>query len=658
MNNNYGISEKPLSIMDKIKLYTQAKKPLFLHGKSGDGKSARVKQVDPSCVVLHMENATLESFAGIEIIVEGSTEQIAKKPTWLMKLERVCNDDPDNIHILFLDEFTHAFEGVQTKLNNLLTTRTLNGRWKLPNNCAIVAAGNEMEDSLAANPLDKTINDRFVHLTVATTVEEWLDWADSKTRRAMVEERAGVPENKRKEERIHPAVRDFIKKYGDSVLHTTFDGKEPYANPRKWEMVSHLLNNSHNPNILEPLIGKAMKRNFLSFCKENSDKYPDLLIADSRIDTAHLLSSYIQSDIPIFLHGKSGVGKSERIQQIDPDLTEVNIGNITQDMLVGGATYNPQTGNVTDTQPAWFQTLTEKCKREPNKIHILFFDEFTHAQPEIQARLNDLIVDRVLDGKWELPKNCRIVAAGNEIEDSEAANDLEETVHNRFAHWHIEANIDEWIQYAREHDVHPAVIDFVEMQGATGGKSILELRSPRRWVWVSDLLKGSGGNLEAVHDALRFETDKDESEELFKQFKEFLKRDSNKVITLRGLLDGDYDNKKFDFNIAEGSKIAERLARVDVNLDDLRKVKNFIEANFGRDKKDVIQQFLVSWLSKHPIEEIDLTSDYGKKIFGLLVAMGGPKIIESRCAKGFDSIKQNLRTTDYTDDETANNRRR
>ena len=64
----------------------------------------------------------------------------------------------------------------------------------------------------------------------------------------------------------------------------------------------------------------------------------------------------------------------------------------------------------------------------------VFFDELTNALPSIQGMAFNIILDKEVNGLWKLPNNCRVVAAGNELKDSLAANLMPEPLFNRFAH--------------------------------------------------------------------------------------------------------------------------------------------------------------------------------------------------------------------------------
>ena len=101
-----------------------------------------------------------------------------------------------------------------------------------------------------------------------------------------------------------------------------------------------------------------------------------------------------------------------------------------------------------DIAPTWYKKLKKKCEDEPNKIHLLFFDEISNALPSIQGMAFNIILDKEINGIWKLPENARLVAAGNDINDSLAANNIAEPLFNRFAHVYINTTVDSWLMWA------------------------------------------------------------------------------------------------------------------------------------------------------------------------------------------------------------------
>ena len=246
--NPYDLNFNKVSEEDIIKGAVESGVAVFLHGPSSEGKSARVKQLDPDCEIIYLRNATPESLNGKSVYNQQTGEMIDVQPTWLKKLQEKCSNEPDRYHIVFFDEITNALPSIQGIAFNIVLDREVNGIWKLPENARIVAAGNDMKDSLAANQLAEPLFNRFAHVYIKTTTESWLNWAS--------------------EYNIHPAIYTFIAYTKGAVLRSGYNGEKPNADPRKWEMASKMLYSTRNPEMLRALVGEDITKEFVAFCNQ------------------------------------------------------------------------------------------------------------------------------------------------------------------------------------------------------------------------------------------------------------------------------------------------------------------------------------------------------------------------------------------------------
>ena len=255
--NSYGLSFDNVSEEDIIKGAIESGVAVFLHGPSSEGKSARVKQIDPTCEIIYLRNASPESLNGKSVYNASTGEMIDVKPSWLKKLEAKCEQEPERLHVLFLDEITNALPSIQGIAFNIVLDREVNGIWKLPDNARIVAAGNDMKDSLAANQLAEPLFNRFAHVYIKTTTESWLKWAS--------------------EHNIHPAIYAYIAYKNGQTLRSEYNGEYPNADPRKWEMASKMLYKTQNPKMLRALVGEDITNEFVRFCNQRVITLDDVL---------------------------------------------------------------------------------------------------------------------------------------------------------------------------------------------------------------------------------------------------------------------------------------------------------------------------------------------------------------------------------------------
>lgn len=274
--NPYNFDFSNVTEEDIIRGMIESDISVFLHGMSGDGKSARVKQLDPDCEIIYLRNATPDSLNGKSVYDPTSGEMIDVQPTWYKKVCKKCEDEPDKIHIVFFDEITNALPSVQGMAFNIVLDGEVNGKWKLPENARIVAAGNDLNDSLSANTLSEPLFNRFAHVYINTTVDSWLKWAI--TPKQNYERLDYVKEEEHLI--IHPAIYTYIlymRYCRHDALRTPYNGEKPNADPRKWEMASKVLYSTGRPEMLRALIGEDLTRNFVAFTNQKVITLEDVL---------------------------------------------------------------------------------------------------------------------------------------------------------------------------------------------------------------------------------------------------------------------------------------------------------------------------------------------------------------------------------------------
>ena len=192
-------------------------------------------------------------------------------------------------------------------------------------------------------------------------------------------------------------------------------------------------------------------------------------------NVTEMLRTNVEDGLTTMLWGPSGVGKSSRVFEVDPTATLLILKNgMLPEEVIGGKEPNGTPGQV--YPPHWYQVLCEKCRKEPDRQHILFIDEFTNVTDTIKNLVWEIIGNRLVNGneEWPLPENCSIVVAGNRPEESSAVR-MDSTggvmpapLHNRMDSMiEIQFDIDEWQKWALETDyrtghlhIHPIVYSF------------------------------------------------------------------------------------------------------------------------------------------------------------------------------------------------------
>ena len=213
----------PNKAKNAIRLAMKKKRPIFLWGPPGIGKSEIVEQITDSLPNSHLIDIRLSLWEPTDI--KGIPYYAANDNTmqWAPPV-----DLPDakmakkykNI-ILFLDEMNSAAPAVQAAAYQLILNRRV-GQYILPDNVYIVAAGNREADKGVVYRMPAPLSNRFVHLELAVDFDDWFQWA---------------VDNK-----IHKDVVGYLQ-FSKKDLYD-FDPKSPsrsFATPRSWSFVSELL---------------------------------------------------------------------------------------------------------------------------------------------------------------------------------------------------------------------------------------------------------------------------------------------------------------------------------------------------------------------------------------------------------------------------------
>lgn len=259
------IREKPMTINEQIKFYIESGKTFMLHGLSGVGKSRRIEEIDPDFTSIVLRNGMLpEEVIGKTIYPNNDKTQagIWVPPLWYHNLCEKCNQEPNQKHVLFIDEITNVKESVQSIVYDLILNRTIcPNRGKLPNNAVVVAAGNNTKESASAFNMSEPLFRRFVgHVEIPLDIPQWLEWGSEID-----------PENGHS--KVHPLIASFVGTYGEKVFYSHYDPENPpktAIDPRGWEQVSDILYANHGvlaKELIENKAGKEITASLIEFAQ-------------------------------------------------------------------------------------------------------------------------------------------------------------------------------------------------------------------------------------------------------------------------------------------------------------------------------------------------------------------------------------------------------
>ena len=275
VSNPYKLDFEEVTEEEIIKGAVQSNISVYLHGPSSVGKSARVSQIDPELTIINGSSIRLDALIGKSVYIQETGEMMDIKPTWLKTLEEKATQKPDKMHILFIDEIANAVPAIQNLVFDLVLEKKVNSLWKLPENCRVVLAGNEIKDSLSANQITEPLFNRCAHVYIETDAEKWLEWAS--TPDESYEKLDFEKMNNENELKIHPAIYAFISYRRDDVLRTKYTGDKPNADQRKWEMASKMLYKTNKPEMLRALVGEEVTKEFIAFCSQKVITLDDVI---------------------------------------------------------------------------------------------------------------------------------------------------------------------------------------------------------------------------------------------------------------------------------------------------------------------------------------------------------------------------------------------
>jgi hypothetical protein len=196
---------------------------------------------------------------------------------------------------------------------------------------------------------------------------------------------------------------------------------------------------------------------------------------------------------PVFLWGPPGIGKSELIAGVTEDLggymIDLRLGQCEPTDIRGIPFFN-KNKEVMDWAPPVDLPDEEFASQYP--VVVLFLDEMNSAPPAVQAAGYQLILNRRV-GKYKLPDNVVIVAAGNRESDKGVTYRMPSPLANRFVHLEVRADFESWFQWAVNNQIHQDVVgflsfskqDLMEFNPVSASRAFA---TPRSWTFVSQFL--------------------------------------------------------------------------------------------------------------------------------------------------------------------------
>ena len=202
------------------------------------------------------------------------------------------------------------------------------------------------------------------------------------------------------------------------------------------------------------------------------------------------ITALIEQKVPTFLWGAPGIGKSSIVKQIAKEkktgFIDLRLALMDPTDLKGIPFYDKESHTALWAPPAFLPSQGEG---------ILFLDELNSAPPSVQASAYQLILDRRV-GEYELPSGWAIVAAGNREGDRGVTYRMPSPLANRFVHFEMEVDVDDWRFWAYEKELDTRIIAYISYKNEhlftfDAKSDVKSFATPRSWEYVDSILKSS-----------------------------------------------------------------------------------------------------------------------------------------------------------------------
>ncbi len=234
---------RPNDLIRALTALIPTQRPVYLWGPPGCGKSSVIRTVAQD---LNLELRDLRATLLDPVDLRGLPAVTDRTAVWCPPafLPRTGEG------LLFLDELAQAPPAVQAACLQLVLDRQL-GEYTLPDGWNVVAASNRSEDRAGTHRLISPLLNRFIHLDLDVSADDWQQWAVTA--------------------KIAPEVRAFLR-FRPGLLFQFEPSGNPRAfpTPRSWQFVSDVLSRTPDPllhRVAAGCVGDGPAAEFLGFLR-------------------------------------------------------------------------------------------------------------------------------------------------------------------------------------------------------------------------------------------------------------------------------------------------------------------------------------------------------------------------------------------------------
>jgi hypothetical protein len=182
-------------------------------------------------------------------------------------------------------------------------------------------------------------------------------------------------------------------------------------------------------------------------------------------------------------------------QELGGLMIDLRLGQMEPTDIRGIPFYNKDLGKMDWAPPV---ELPDEETASQYPIVLLFLDELNSAPPSVQSAAYQLILNRRI-GKYRLPDNVVMVAAGNRESDKGVTYRMPTPLANRFIHQEMKVDFASYQEWAVKNGIHKDVVGYLsfakqDLYDFDAKSASRAFATPRSWTFVSQLLAEDGND--------------------------------------------------------------------------------------------------------------------------------------------------------------------